>query len=191
MVDEEGYLILIQLLAIKIFDEKQSDVHGSYLQFFIADDERVFRRLDEAPVQTFIRRLSSLYEEARRYYRHLLDRRRIDWTNESHMRVISEIVNELQSFSFARSRKTDLYQLVFYNFATAFKKDEHAQFLTPLPIISFLVDIVNPRRNETVLDPCCGTGDFLSVSYVSSTANWMTEICMGWKTIRKWCCCPN
>jgi len=48
MVDEEGYIILIQLLAIKIFDEKQSDLHGSLLRFFITSDELMFHRLHEA-----------------------------------------------------------------------------------------------------------------------------------------------
>src|SRR5205085_7125697 len=62
--------------------------------------------------------------------------------------------------------KSDLYQLVFYNFANSFKRDESAQFLTPLPVIEFLVDIVNPRDGDKVCDPCCGIGDFLSLSYV-------------------------
>lgn len=84
------------------------------------------------------------------------------------MRVAADIAFHFQRFSFVRSRKSDLYQLVFYNFATKFKKDENAQFLTPLPIIDFLVKLVNPGRKETVCDPCCGIGDFLSVSYVNS-----------------------
>ena len=57
-------------------------------------------------------------------------------------------------------------KLVFYNFANTFMRDESAQFLTPLPVIEFLVDIVNPRDGETVFDPCCGISDFLSLSFV-------------------------
>jgi type I restriction enzyme M protein len=30
--------------------------------------------------------------------------------------------------------------------------------------------IVNPRNNETLFDPCCGIGDFLSLSYVNAQA---------------------
>jgi type I restriction enzyme M protein len=33
-----------------------------------------------------------------------------------------------------------------------------------------MVRIVNPRRNETVCDPCCGIADFLSLSYVNANA---------------------
>ena len=88
--------------------------------------------------------------------------------NIRHVRVAAEITYQFQIYSFVRSRKSDLYQLVFYNFATKFKKDENAQFLTPIPLIEFLVALVNPSRRETVCDPCCGIGDFLSISFVNS-----------------------
>lgn len=79
-----------------------------------------------------------------------------------------EIVRQFQDYSFRRSHKTDLYQLVFYKFAPEFSKGENAQFITPLPLIEFLVGIVNPRNGETVVDPTVGIADFLSVSYVNS-----------------------
>ncbi len=39
------------------------------------------------------------------------------------------------------------------------------QFRTPRHIIDFIVAIVDPKKNETVLDPACGTGGFLISSY--------------------------
>lgn len=60
--------------------------------------------------------------------------------------------------------------MVFYKFATPFSKDQNAQFVTPLPLIDFLVNIVNPRNGETVIDPTVGIADFLSVSYVNSNS---------------------
>ncbi|MDA3733928.1 N-6 DNA methylase [Niameybacter massiliensis] len=170
LFNEEGYSLLIQLIALKIFDEKQSDQHGSFLRFYINEDENLVSNLSEPGVQVFIERMKELYKEAKRYYRNILAENRITWTNIRHVRVVAEIVKQFQVYSFYKSRKSDLYQLVFYNFATKFKKDENAQFLTPLPIIEFIVNIVNPRRNETVCDPCCGSGDFLSMSYVNSGA---------------------
>ena len=58
--------------------------------------------------------------------------------------------------------------MVFYRFANEFKKEQKGQFITPLPLIDFLVKIVNPRNGETVVDPTVGIGDFLSISYVNS-----------------------
>ena len=90
--------------------------------------------------------------------------------NENHIKILIEVVLQFQDYSFVRSHKTDLYQLVFYRFATPFSKDQNAQFVTPLPLIEFLVNIVNPRNGETVVDPTVGIADFLSVSYVNSNS---------------------
>jgi type I restriction enzyme M protein len=39
------------------------------------------------------------------------------------------------------------------------------QFRTPRHIIDFIVAIIDPKKNETVLDPACGTAGFLISSY--------------------------
>ena len=39
------------------------------------------------------------------------------------------------------------------------------QFRTPRHIIDFVVDIVNPTKNDRLLDPACGTAGFLISSY--------------------------
>jgi len=39
------------------------------------------------------------------------------------------------------------------------------QFRTPRHIIDFIVDVVNPTKNDKVLDPACGTGGFLVKAY--------------------------
>lgn len=39
------------------------------------------------------------------------------------------------------------------------------QFRTPRHIIDFIVEIVDPKKTETVLDPACGTAGFLISSY--------------------------
>ena len=168
LFNEEGYHILIQMLAIKIFDEKQSEQYGTPINFYIGESEYNFKGLSEINIQSFIKRIDNLFKDAKRIYRNILGENRIDWKNIRHVQVAAEIAFNFQRYSFTRSRESDLYQLVFYNFATRFKKGENAQFLTPIPIINFLVNLVNPGRRETVCDPCCGTGDFLSVSYVSS-----------------------
>lgn len=39
------------------------------------------------------------------------------------------------------------------------------QFRTPRHIIDFIVEIVDPKKTDTVLDPACGTAGFLISSY--------------------------
>ncbi len=168
LCNEEGYMHLIQLIAMKIYDEKQRKTYGGFLKFYIEESEYFNGNLNTAKVQQFITRMKNLYQEAKEYYSSILGENKIFWTQEKHVVVANEIVKQFQSYSFEKSRNSDLYQLIFYNFATKFKKDENAQFLTPLPIINFIVNIVNPKDGESICDPCCGIADFLSVSYVNA-----------------------
>jgi type I restriction enzyme M protein len=39
------------------------------------------------------------------------------------------------------------------------------QFRTPRHIIDFMVDVLDPTKDDTILDPACGTGGFLVSSY--------------------------
>jgi len=42
---------------------------------------------------------------------------------------------------------------------------EAGQFRTPRHIIDFMVEIIDPKKNESILDPACGTAGFLISSY--------------------------
>lgn len=170
LVNQRGYQILVQTLALKIFDEKRNEVRKDrHLQFFVTDEEASFSVLGEPKVQGFVDRMTALRADASAKYQKILKNNEIDWKNPSHVRVVVAISQAFHDYSFARSARSDLYQLVFYNFANSFKRDEAAQFLTPLPVIDFVVRLVNPRDGETVLDPCCGIGDFLSLSFVNAS----------------------
>ena len=171
MVNQKGFEILIQILSLKIYDEKRNEKTASrFLDFYITEEERNFKTLADKPLQAFITRNNDLRDEASGTYYRILKDNPLNSKNENHIKVLIEVVYQFQDYSFVRSHKTDLYQLVFYKFATPFSKDANAQFVTPLPLIDFLVSIVNPRNGETVIDPTVGIADFLSVSYVNSNS---------------------
>ncbi len=169
LVDQRGYQILIETFALKIFDEKRNQKYSNKkLEFYINDPEAAFHALSEKPIQDFIKRMKAIRTVASGQYEKMLRANAIDWKNQNHVRAVVTVCRSFQDFSFVRSSKSDLYQLVFYNFANHFQQQEKAQFLTPLPVINFLVKIVNPRNGETVFDPCCGIGDFLSLAFVNA-----------------------
>ena len=185
MKNQRGYEILIQIIALKIFDEKRSAKINLFLDwhktdkekerldllFFVTDKERNYIDLSDDNIQTFIERMRQLYNDASQEYQFILkrvDTETINWRREEHIKIIAEVVEQFQDYSFVKSHKTDLYQIVFHKFASEFSKAEKGQFLTPIPIIDFLVQIVNPRSTEKIIDPTSGIADFLSVSYVNS-----------------------
>jgi type I restriction enzyme M protein len=169
LVNQIGYEILIQMLALKIFDEKANKIDKNRtLKFYISQDERNYSSLADPSIQQFIRRIENLYNEAKGSYRTILGQSIINFKDSSHISAIVSIVENFQDYSFVNSYKTDIYQLVFYRFANEFAKERKGQFITPIWLIDFLVKIVNPRGNETVIDPCVGIADFLSLSFVNS-----------------------
>lgn len=169
MVNQKGFEILVQILSLKIFDEKRNETQPNrHLVFYIQPEEQHFNTLADAGIQNFLKRIKLLRTEASGTYYRILKDNLFNEKDEKHVRILTEVVWQFQDYSFVKSHKTDLYQLVFYKFAGQFAKDQNAQFITPLPIIDFLVNIVNPRNGETVIDPTVGIADFLSVSYVNS-----------------------
>ena len=45
------------------------------------------------------------------------------------------------------------------------RKSGAGQYFTPRALIQAIVEVVDPKINETVADPCCGTGGFLLAAY--------------------------
>lgn len=39
---------------------------------------------------------------------------------------------------------------------------DSGEFYTPRPVVRFMVEVINPRLGESILDPACGTGGFLA-----------------------------
>ena len=167
--EQSGYRILIQTIAMKIFDEKRNKDNASVpLRFYVTSDELEFENLHDAIAQNFVTRMNTIYQDAETRYSNIFRDRYINWQKETHVRIVQSVIKSFQDYSFVNSERTDLYQLVFYNFAQPFQRNAKAQFLTPLSLIEFLVKIVNPRGNESVCDPCVGIADFLSLSFVCS-----------------------
>lgn len=165
LVNQRGYNILIQLLALKIYDEKNN---SNNLKYYINPDEAIYKKITEDGLQDFLKRIERIRAKAKTRYKKILNENFFDSGNENQIKVVIEIVRQFQNYSFSNSERNNLYQLVFYRFASQFSKADNAQFVTPLQIIDFIVDMVNPKNNETIIDPTVGIADFLSVSYVKS-----------------------
>ena len=45
------------------------------------------------------------------------------------------------------------------------KGNDGGQFFTPRQVIKAMVQVIDPRVEETIYDPCCGTGGFLAQSF--------------------------
>ncbi len=73
------------------------------------------------------------------------------------------VVNKLNEMSFNRKDDRDQFGMIYEELLRSLQSAGNAgEFYTPRAITQFLVDMVNPKLGEKVLDPACGTGGFLT-----------------------------
>ena len=175
LVNNNGYRIFIQCIALKMFDETNSRDTDSNLQFYISEKEHeITSSLSSKHEQDFIKRIRGLYDDARTKYVQILGENSesvINWSNCDHIKVIRTIVQNFQDYSLIKSSGTDLWQLIFYVFGPKMTQDENGQHLTPLQVIDFIINVINPKKTETIIDPTCGTSDFLASAFVNKSVN--------------------
>jgi type I restriction enzyme M protein len=78
-------------------------------------------------------------------------------------RTLSLFLKEINEFSYENSE--NLGNAFEYLLSVLGSQGDAGQFRTPRHIIDFIVEVVNPRKNETILDPACGTAGFLISAY--------------------------
>lgn len=78
-------------------------------------------------------------------------------------RTLSLFLKEINEFNYDHSE--NLGNAFEYLLSILGSQGDAGQFRTPRHIIDFIVDIVDPKKNETILDPACGTAGFLISAY--------------------------
>lgn len=77
--------------------------------------------------------------------------------------TLNMFLKEVSDFSYDNSE--DLGNAFEYLLSIMGSQGDAGQFRTPRHIIDMMVEIVEPKKNETILDPACGTAGFLISAY--------------------------
>ena len=73
--------------------------------------------------------------------------------------TLRAFLKEIDGFTYDHSERLgDAFE---YLLSVLGSQGDAGQFRTPRHIIDFMVDVINPQKNESVLDPACGTAGFL------------------------------
>lgn len=77
--------------------------------------------------------------------------------------TLRSFLKEINSFTYDHSERLgDAFE---YLLSVLGSQGEAGQFRTPRHIIDFMVEIIDPKKDETILDPACGTAGFLISAY--------------------------
>ncbi len=74
--------------------------------------------------------------------------------------VLAQLVAHIESISLSKT-DLDTKGVAFEAFMDGFFKGDFGQFFTPRALIDLAVDMMQPRHDDLVLDPACGSGGFL------------------------------
>lgn len=79
------------------------------------------------------------------------------------LRQVINTIEEDVDFNSSKDRHlfNDIYEKILADLQSAGNAGE---YYTPRAVTQFMVDILNPRLGESILDPACGTGGFLTCS---------------------------
>lgn len=78
--------------------------------------------------------------------------------------TLTLFLKEISNFSYDNSE--NLGNAFEYLLSIMGSQGDAGQFRTPRHIIDFIVDVVNPTKTDTILDPACGTAGFLISAYL-------------------------
>src|SRR5690606_35484702 len=77
--------------------------------------------------------------------------------------TLRSFLREINGFTYDHSERLgDAFE---YLLSVLGSQGDAGQFRTPRHIIDFMVEIIDPKKDEVILDPACGTAGFLISSY--------------------------
>jgi type I restriction enzyme M protein len=77
--------------------------------------------------------------------------------------LMRQVINKLNEIDFNRSEDRHLFNDIYEKILKDLQSAGNAgEFYTPRAVTQFMVDMIDPKLGESVLDPACGTGGFLT-----------------------------
>ena len=103
------------------------------------------------------KRIDSLFSEVKKQYKNIF-RGNEEITLSD--RALAFIVSELAKYDFTRT-DVDAKGVAYQEIVGTNLRGDRGQYFTPRGVVKLVVEMLDPKEDERVLDPACGTGGFL------------------------------
>ena len=91
--------------------------------------------------------------------------------------LLRQVINKLNEIDFTKSQERhlfgDLYEQILKDLQSAGNAGE---FYTPRALTRFIVQMIDPKLGESIFDPACGTGGFLSCAFDHVKSNYVKSV---------------
>ncbi len=146
--DEKIAQNIMRLLFCKIFDEKNT-LENELIEFGNRPNEHE---------NEFSKRIFQLFEKVKKKYSDIFDQ---DESIEIHSKDLSFIVSKMENNSLLNADRDIIADAFEELIGTSFRGGE-GQFFTPRNIVQMMIDVLQPKSNEKIIDPACGSGGFIA-----------------------------
>jgi type I restriction enzyme M protein len=153
MPKDAAFWQFLYLIFCKMHDEKSP---RNERQFWAGPKEQ-FDRDGQLAIQ---KRILQLFSVVKREYKAIF---RGNEEVTLSPRALSFIVSELAKYELTRT-DVDAKGAAYQEIVGTNLRGDRGQYFTPRGPIKLVVDILDPKENERILDPACGTGGFLVAS---------------------------
>jgi type I restriction enzyme M protein len=81
--------------------------------------------------------------------------------------LLRDVLNKIEGIHFNSSEELHVLSRTYETLLKEMRDaaGDAGEFYTPRPVVKLMVDLMDPKLGETVLDPACGTGGFLVEAY--------------------------
>jgi type I restriction enzyme M protein len=88
--------------------------------------------------------------------------------------LFRQIVNEINKINFTKINESHVFNDIYENILKELQSaGSSGEYYTPRAVTQFMVEMIDPKPGESILDPACGTGGFLtcSIDYIRSKSD--------------------
>lgn len=150
MSKDAAFWQFLYLIFCKMYDERQP---SDSRRFWAGPTEQ----FEEEGRRAIKRRIVSLFKDVKNSYKAIFKGNE-DITLSD--RALSFMVSELAKYDFGRT-DVDAKGAAYQEIVGTNLRGDRGQYFTPRGAIKLMVRMLDPKPNERVLDPACGTGGFL------------------------------
>ena len=142
---------VFKLIYAKLYDEYQAKNirPGKEVKFRIYKDPEITEK-----------EINELFEKAKKEWRGVFDESEIIKLNKNQLQTCVPLLEDIKLFETERE-ELDIIDIAFEYLVSEVSKGKKGQYFTPRNVIKMCVKMLNPKPDEYVIDPACGSGGFL------------------------------
>ena len=164
MPKDAAFWQFLYLIFCKMYDER---ARRDYRRFWAGPKEQ----FTDAGRRAIRKRIEPLFGEVKQEFDSIFQGNEEISLSD---RALAFMISELSKYEFARI-DVDAKGAAYQEIVGTNLRGDRGQYFTPRGAIRLVVEILDPREDERVLDPACGTGGFLVAALAHRMARFRAE----------------